>query len=78
MSDIEKLVEQINDELVVKMEQLEVLEKEKREIIDRYAVANSAEKYLLEIEMKKSEDKFKNLCDEVLAISKKVDKIDNN
>ena len=75
MENINKLLEQTNIMLNKKLEQLEVLEIEKKEIISMYENANPAKKVLLEVAMKKSEEKYKKLCDEVLKISEKVKKM---
>ncbi len=75
MENIDKLLEQANTSLNNKLQQLEVLEAEKKEIISMYEVAKPTEKVLLEVEMKKSEEKYKNLCDEVLTLSEKVKKL---
>lgn len=75
MENINKLLEQANSILNEKLEQLEVLETEKKEIISMYEKAKPTEKVLLEVEMKKSEEKYKNLCDEVLILSEKVKKL---
>lgn len=75
MENMDKLVEQTNTMLNEKLEQLEVLEAEKKEIISMYENAQSSEKALLEVEMKKSEKNYKNLCDEVFALAEKVKKL---
>lgn len=75
MENINKLLEQANTILNEKLEQLDVLETEKKEIISMHEKAKPAEKMLLEVEMKKSEEKYKNLCDEVLTLSEKVKKL---
>lgn len=75
MENIDKLLEQANVILNDKLQQLELLEAEKKEIISMYENARQAEKLLIEVEMKKSEKKFKNLCDEVLILSEKVKKL---
>lgn len=75
MEDLDKLLEQANLSLNKKLKKLDVLEKEKHEIIDRYENATPADKILLKIEMKKSEEKFKKLCNEVLTLSEKVKKL---
>lgn len=75
MENIDKLLEEVNATLSDKLQQLELLEIEKKSIIEHYENAKPAEKLLFEIEMKKSEEKYKNLCDEVLALSDKVKKL---
>ena len=75
MENIDKLLGQANAILNEKLEQLEVLEVEKKKIISMYEQANIAQKKLLEVEMKKSEEKYKNLCNEVLTLSDKVKKL---
>ena len=75
MENIDKLLGQANAILNEKLEQLEVLEVEKKTIISMYEQANIVQKKLLEVEMKKSEEKYKNLCDEVLTLSDKVKKL---
>ena len=78
MENINKLLEQANTILNEKLEQLEILETEKKEIISMYKKARPTEKVLLEVEMKKSEEKYKNLCDEVLTLAEKVKKLKDN
>lgn len=75
MENIDKLLGQANTSLNNKLQQLELLEAEKKEIISMYENANPAEKVLLEVEMKKSVEKYKNLCNEVLTLSEKVKKL---
>ena len=75
MEKIDKLLEIASDSLDDKLQQLELLEEEKKEIISKYENANDTQKKLLEKEMKKSEEKYKNLCDEVLTLSEKVKKL---
>ena len=75
MTNINKLLEQTNTILNEKLELLEALETEKKEIISMYKNAKPVEKVLLEVDMKKSEEKYKNLSDEVLTLSGKVKKL---
>lgn len=75
MEKINKLIQQANVSLNDKLEQLEVLEAEKKELISMYVNAKPTEKVLLEVEMKKSEQKYKKLCDEVIKLSEKVKKL---
>lgn len=72
MENINKLVEQVNARLNEILEQLEVLETEKKEIISQYENAKPSEKILLEVEMKKSEEKYKKMCEDILKLSEKV------
>lgn len=75
MENINELLKQANDSLNNKLEQLEILESEKKQIIELYEKLKPADKVLLEVEMKKSEEKYKNLCDNVLILCEKVKKL---
>lgn len=72
MQNIENLLQQANKILNQKLEQLKVLEAEKKQIMEQYSKATSAQKSQIEIEMQKSEQKYKILCEEVLELSQKV------
>ena len=72
MHNIENLLQQANKILNQKLEQLKVLEAEKKQIMEQYSKATSAQKSRIEIEMQKSEQKYKILCEEVLELSQKV------
>ena len=78
MEDLEKMIEQINLILDIKLKKLDALEREKKEILSRYIKANSSEKSLIEHEMKESEKKFKKLNEDVLKLSQKVKKLKKN
>lgn len=75
MENIDKLLEQANTSLNDKLQQLEILETEKKEIVSMYEKARPTEKVLFEVEMKNSEEKYKNLCNEVLTLSEEVKKL---
>lgn len=72
MENIKILIEQANTKLNEVLEQLEVLEAEKKEIISLYENAKPSEKVLLEVKMKKSEEQYKKLCNNILTLSEKV------
>lgn len=72
MENINILIEQANTKLNEILEQLEVLETEKNEIISLYENAKPSEKVLLEVKMKKSEEQYKKLCNNILTLSEKV------
>lgn len=74
MRDINKLLQEANANLNNKIKQLEILESEKKKIIEMYETAKPTEKILLEVEMKKSIKNYKQLLNEVLNFSKNVKK----
>lgn len=75
MENIDKLIDKVNANLNEKLKQLEILEYEKKVIIEQYNKTKSSERLLIEIEMKKSVEKFKKLSEEVLMLSEKVKKL---
>lgn len=74
MRDINKLLQEANANLNNKIKQLEILESEKKKIIEMYETAKPTEKILLEVEMKKSIKNYKQLLNKVLNFSKNVKK----
>ncbi len=72
MGNINKVLEQANAILNEKLAQLDFLEAEKRELILLYLNANLNDKKFYEAEMKKSEEKYYNLCNEVLMLAEQV------
>ena len=75
MEKVDKLLEQANEILNEKLEQLEVLEEEKKKIVLLYEKVDLNKRVLIEKEMKKSIDRYKKLCDEVLMLSVKIKKL---
>ena len=60
------------------MNELDQLELEKKQILERYQNAKPEEKPLIEQEMIESEKKFKNLYEAITALSDKVKKLKND
>ena len=58
--------------------ELDLLELEKKQILERYQNAKPEEKPLIEQEMIESEKKFENLYEAITALSDKVKKLKNN
>ena len=77
MKNINELINQANISLNDKLLKLDALEKEKMQILEKYKYCKQEEKSLIEVEMKKSEKNFKNLCDEILLLSQKVKNLKN-
>ena len=75
MENIKNLTAKARAKLDKIMLQLELLEKEKAEIIKKYASATAEQKVLIEAEMRKSEEAFKKLSEEALALAEKVKKL---
>ena len=75
MENIKNLTVKARAKLDKIMLQLELLEKEKAEIIKKYASATAEQKVLIEAEMRKSEEAFKKLSEEALALAEKVKKL---
>ncbi len=72
MKGISKLLGQLNNNLDAKLTELDKLELEKREIIERYQFANMVERQLLQVHIRKSIRKFQKLSSEVIAMSEQV------
>lgn len=75
MRSVEKSIEKINVILEQKLTQLKTLESEKKDIIARYQKASEDERTAIESEMAQSEQKFKTLNDDMLALAQKVKKL---
>ncbi len=75
MRSVEKSIEKINVILEQKLTQLKTLESEKKDIIARYKKASEDERTAIESEMAQSEQKFKTLNDDMLALAQKVKKL---
>ena len=75
MRSVEKSIEKINVILEQKLTQLKTLESEKKDIIARYQNASEDERIAIESEMAQSEQKFKTLNDDMLALAQKVKKL---
>lgn len=75
MRSVEKSIEKINVILEQKLTQLKTLESEKKDIIARYQKASEDERVAIESEMAQSEQKFKTLNDDMLALAQKVKKL---
>ena len=75
MKNLEILIKQTNKSLEEKLSQLEVLESEKSLILNEYQKSKASTKVLLEMEMKKSEEKYKALCIEIKKLAKEVKKL---
>ena len=78
MQDIKKIIKQATETLNRKLQQLEVLQAEKQQIIEQCQNATPDEMILLEQKMKRSEEKYKTLCDDVLEFSQKVKMLKKN
>ncbi len=77
MVEIDEIIKLANLSLNDKLNQLEVLEEEKIQILLRYQKSSLQERKLIEKEMKESEERFKKLSEEVSALSEKVKKLKN-
>ncbi len=77
MENFEKQLMEIENALADKLKVLEVLEAEKRDIIQKYNNASNIERYKIRKEMKASETKFKMLSEEMLALKQQVKMIKN-
>ncbi len=77
MENFEKQLMEIENALADKLKVLEILEAEKRDIIQKYNNASNIERYKIRKEMKASETKFKMLSEEMLALKQQVKMIKN-
>lgn len=75
MENIEKQLNQFEKSLEDKLKALDVLEAEKLDIMERYVDADEKSRATIEKEMKASEEKFKILAEETLALKEKIKKL---
>ena len=75
MEDIEIKLKTLKNTLNERLKELEILEIEKNDIMDRYSKANKAERAIIEKEMRLSEESFKSLSENVLSITQEIKKL---
>ena len=75
MKNIETIIEESRVKLKKVLKQLEILEKEKAVIINRYENAGPAQKILIKVEMEKSAENFKKLSEQAFILAEKVKKL---
>ena len=68
-------VEKVEDVLQDALRKLDILQKEKKDIIARYKVVEYEEKKQIEKEMKESEAKFQKLAENMKLLNEKIKKI---
>ncbi len=77
MENIEEILQETTAHLQALEEELNLLEKEKQEIIRAYQSADDKSRKKIEKQMKESEKSFETLLKEVLALSSKIRKLKN-
>ena len=73
--NIDDTIKEIETKVDDILKRLEILEKEKEQIIQKYKTSDESEKNLITIAMVESEQKFSSLYNEILSISKRVKKL---
>lgn len=77
MENIEEILQETTAHLQALEEELNLLEREKQEIIKAYQGADDKSRKKIEKQMKESEKSFEILLKEVLALSAKIRKLKN-
>ncbi len=77
MENIEEILQETTAQLNLLKEELNLLEREKQEIIKAYQSADDNSRKKIEKQMKESEKSFETLLKEVLALSSKIRKLKN-
>ena len=75
MENVEKQLKQFEKALDEKLKTLDGLEAEKLDIMERYFDADEKSRVEIQKEMKASEEKFKTLAEETLALKEKIKKL---
>ncbi len=75
MENVEKQLKQFEKALDEKLKTLDGLEAEKLDIMERYVDADEKSRVGIEKEMKASEEKFKTLAEETLALKEEIKKL---
>ncbi len=72
MKNIETQLSQLEKELENKLKTLDALEEEKLDIMERFVASDKNGRVKIEKEMKASEEKFKMLAEETLALKEQI------
>ena len=75
MTDIETQIQEYRDLLASKLHELEVLETEKQEILTRLENAKYQDRTKIAADMKNSEQKYRQLAQEVKSISYEIKRL---
>ncbi len=75
MKSVEEQIKEFKQKLERINQELEVLEMEKQEILKVFEKADENQRKVIAKEMKASEQRFKNLCDEIISLSASVKKL---
>ena len=75
MTDIETQIQEYRDLLASKLHELEVLEAEKQEILTRLESAKYQDRTKIAADMKNSEQKYRQLAQEVKSISYEIKRL---
>ena len=78
MDKIDKMIEQARSGLNECLNQLKMLEDEKKKIIELYKKAEPQDRVVLEKKMKESEAKFKKLYEDTMLFSVKIKELKNH
>ncbi len=78
MENLEKQLNQFEKALDEKLKTLDALEAEKIDIMERYVDTDKNSRATIEKEMKASEEKFKTLAEETLALKEKIKQLKKN
>ena len=78
MESLEKQLNQFEKALDEKLKTLDALEAEKIDIMERYVDTDKNSRATIEKEMNSSEEKFKILAEETLALKEKIKQLKKN